>query len=64
MSIKTDVRTISLKALELQVESYERQYGMPSSEMARAFAGGHETADLRRWSRLYRTLQAARSAVR
>ena len=53
---------LSVETLSAEVRRYEERYGLPSERMREAFRGrdSRESAELRRWSRLYRTLEAAR----
>lgn len=64
--MKTDTRTTGLGALEKRLQAFEETYGVPSSSMVQAFTVDgrvQETADLRRWSRMWANYQAARRAL-
>ncbi len=62
----TRTRRMTLATLEKRLRTYEARFGVPSSDMRRAFlVDGQvcETEDLRDWSRLYRTYRAAQASL-
>ncbi len=61
--MKLDLRSTPLETIEQQLREYELTYHVPSRELASAFTSSQlETPELRRWSRLYRTWEAAVAA--